>query len=70
VPVPAFPPPAVNRLAVSRPVVTGIYRTLAAVAAVGAGAAAAWLGSGSIGVLGGMAAALAAGNGYAKAYSP
>jgi hypothetical protein len=32
--------------------------------------ATAWLAAGSIGVLGGMAVVLAAGNGYAKAYSP
>jgi len=31
---------------------------------------AAWLAAGSIGVLAGMAVLLAAGNGYAKAYSP
>jgi hypothetical protein len=31
---------------------------------------AAWLAAGSIAVLAGMAVALAAGNGYAKAYSP
>jgi hypothetical protein len=62
--------PAVNRLVLSRPAVTAICLTLAALAAVGAGMAAAWLSAGSIGVLAGLAAALAAGNGYAKAYSP
>ena len=55
---------------VSRPAVTASWLTLAALAAVGAGMAAAWLGAGSTGVLAGLAAALAAGNGYAKAYSP
>jgi hypothetical protein len=75
VPAPAVRPPvaerfAVSRFAVSRPAVTGICRTAAAVAAVGAGMAAAWLSAGSTGVLAGMAVLLAAGNGYAKAYSP
>jgi hypothetical protein len=32
--------------------------------------AAAWVTAGSVGVLAGMAVLLAAGNGYAKAYSP
>jgi len=50
--------------------VTGGRRTLAAAAAVSAGMAAAWLAGGSIGVLAAMAVLLAAGNGYAKAYSP
>jgi hypothetical protein len=62
--------PPVSRSVMSRPAVTAICRTLAAVAAVGAGMAAAWLSAGTTGVLAGMAAALAAGNGYAKAYSP
>jgi hypothetical protein len=43
---------------------------LAAVVAVSFGMAAAWLASGAISVLAGMAVLLAAGNGYAKAYSP
>jgi hypothetical protein len=60
----------VNRSAVDRPAVTVICRTLAAVAAVSAGMAAAWLGAGSTGVLAAMAVLLAAGNGYSKAYSP
>ena len=55
---------------ISRPAVTAFWLTLAALAAVGAGMAAAWLSAGSTGVLAGLAAALAAGNGYAKAYSP
>jgi hypothetical protein len=55
---------------VSRPAVTASWLTVAALAAVGAGMAAAWLSAGSIGLLAGLAAALAAGNGYAKAYSP
>jgi hypothetical protein len=75
VPPPAVRPPvadlfAVNWFAASRPAVTGICRTAAAVAAVGTGIAAAWLSAGSTGVLAGMAVLLAAGNGYAKAYSP
>jgi hypothetical protein len=49
---------------------TGVRRMLAAAAAVIAGMATAWLAGGSIGVLAGMAVLLAAGNGYAKAYSP
>jgi hypothetical protein len=40
------------------------------IAAITGGMAAAWLASGSAGVLAGMAVLLAAGNGYAKAYSP
>jgi hypothetical protein len=64
------PGPAVNRFVISRPAVTAVSLTLAALAAVGAGMAAAWLSAGSTGVLAGLAAALAAGNGYAKAYSP
>jgi len=55
---------------VSRPAVTASWLTLAAMAAVGAGMAAAWLAAGSTGFLASLAAALAAGNGYAKAYSP
>ncbi len=45
-------------------------RTLLAVTALGAGLAAGWLASGSVAVLGVLAVALAAGNGYGKAYSP
>jgi hypothetical protein len=70
VPPPAVRPPVADLFAVNRPAVTGICRTAAAVAAVGAGMAAAWLSAGSTGVLAGMAVLLAAGNGYAKAYSP
>ena len=55
---------------VSRPAVTASWLALAALAAVSAGMAAVWLSAGSTGVLAGLAAALAAGNGYAKAYSP
>jgi hypothetical protein len=40
------------------------------VAAITGGMAVAWLASGSAGALAGMAVLLAAGNGYAKAYSP
>jgi hypothetical protein len=50
--------------------VTGVRSTLAAAAAVSSGAFAAWLAAGGIGALAGMAVLLAAGNGYAKAYSP
>jgi fatty acid/phospholipid biosynthesis enzyme len=50
--------------------VTASWLALAALAAVGAGMAAAWLSAGSTGALAGLAVALAAGNGYAKAYSP
>ena len=64
-PVPPVPVPAVNRAAFA-----GARRTALAVAAVGAGMAAGWLASGSTGLLAGMAVVLAAGNGYAKAYSP
>ena len=67
---PAVPGPVANRPVANRPAVTDIGRTLTAVAAVGAGAAASWLIAGSVGVLAGMAVMLAAGNGYAKAYSP
>jgi hypothetical protein len=45
-------------------------RALAAAAAISSGMAAAWVAAGSVGVLAGMAVLLAAGNGYAKAYSP
>jgi hypothetical protein len=66
--------PVVNqrvvRSATNWPAWRGALRTLAAAAAVSAGMAAAWLASGGIGVLAGMAVVLAAGNGYAKAYSP
>jgi hypothetical protein len=62
--------PAVSRLPTSRPAETGVRTTLAAAAAVGSGMVAAWLAVGGIGVLAGMAVLLAAGNGYAKAYSP
>lgn len=49
---------------------TGARRAAAGVVAGSAGLAAAWLASGAIGVLSAMAVLLAAGNGYAKAYSP
>ncbi len=49
---------------------TGARRAVAGVVAAGAGLAAAWLASGAIGILCAMAVLLAAGNGYAKAYSP
>ena len=45
-------------------------RALLALAALGAGLAAAWFADGSVVVLGGLAILLAAGNGYGKAYSP
>jgi hypothetical protein len=62
--------PAVSRSAVTRPSMTGVRNLLAAAAAVSAGVVTAWLAAGNIGVLAGMAVLLAAGNGYAKAYSP
>jgi hypothetical protein len=55
---------------------TGAWKAAAAAAAVGIGlavtwlASAAWPASGTVGVLAGMGVLLAAGNGYAKAYSP
>jgi hypothetical protein len=66
--------PALTRLALtgsaaSRPAMAGM-RALAAAAAISSGMAAAWVAAGSVGVLAGMAVLLAAGNGYAKAYSP
>jgi hypothetical protein len=61
---------ALSRSAQGQPAMTGVRRTLAAAASVSAGMAAAWLAAGSTGVLAGMAVLLAAGNGYAKAYSP
>ena len=70
VPGPATSGPVVNPSVVGRPAVAALCLTLGALAAVGAGSAAAWLSGGSTGVLAGLAAALAAGNGYAKAYSP
>jgi len=45
-------------------------RVMLGVAAITSGMAVAWLVSGSAAVLAGMAILLAAGNGYAKAYSP
>ena len=59
-----------SRSAASQPARTGLRSTLTAVAAVSSGMAAAWLAAGSVGLLAGMAVLLAAGNGYAKAYSP
>jgi hypothetical protein len=55
---------------VSQPARTGLRSTLAVVAAMSSGMAAAWVAAGSVGVLAGMAVLLAVGNGYAKAYSP
>ncbi len=49
---------------------TSVRKIAAATAAIGAGMLAAWLASGRVGILAGMAVLLAAGNGYAKAYSP
>ncbi len=62
--------PAVSGPAVHGPALVVMRRTLAVAAALSAGMAAAWLGAGSTGVLAAMAVLLAAGNGYAKAYSP
>jgi hypothetical protein len=45
-------------------------KTLLGAAALLSGLAAGWLAAGSFGVLAAMAVLLAAGNGYAKAYSP
>jgi hypothetical protein len=45
-------------------------RTLLAVLALAAGLAVAWLVGGRVIILGVLAVLLAAGNGYAKAYSP
>ena len=45
-------------------------RAMLGVTAITGGMAVAWLASGSAAVLAGMAILLAAGNGYAKAYSP
>ena len=49
---------------------TGVRSTLVTAAAVISGMAAAWVAAGNAGVLAAMAVLLAAGNGYAKAYSP
>ena len=67
---PTVPRPPLSRPTVSQPAMTGLRSTLAAVAAVSSGIAAAWVAAGSVDVLAGMAVLLAAGNGYAKAYSP
>ncbi|HUB39371.1 MAG TPA: hypothetical protein VMA72_11015 [Streptosporangiaceae bacterium] len=61
---------ALSRGVLSQSPITGVRRAMATAASVGAGMAAAWLAAGSTGVLAGMAVLLAAGNGYAKAYSP
>jgi hypothetical protein len=70
VPSPPVSTAPVSRLTASRPAVTGVRTALAAAAAASSGMVAAWLAAGGIGVLAGMAVLLAAGNGYAKAYSP
>jgi hypothetical protein len=67
---PVVPRPPLSRLTLFQPPRTGLRSTLAAAAAISSGMAAAWLAAGSVGVLAGMAVLLAAGNGYAKAYSP